>query len=235
MKKTSIVLGLMINILAVGNAYAGKGDVSPGLNQCSPVMDSKVYSTTDFHAYPRPVVFECSYKCNVNGRIDTVKGTTKTVVNNMQEDAAGTTCQGVLMKKVPWGWDFDKVEPFYAPETSIPQLKNWAFQNINFNPKVNQLERARLEELKKDLYTVASSYIMAGIHGGPSAAYFKDAGIKLSEIADGLPMDTRLLEEEIRQIVVNKGQRGAPGTVDFLNTPMILNSAAWRIPSHLFK
>lgn len=235
MKNSSILLGLMINSLVAGNAFAGKGDVPPGLNQCSPVMDSKVYLSTDFHAYPRNVVFDCLYKCNSNGKIDTIRGTTKVVISNMQEDASGTTCQGVLMKKVPWGYDFDKVEPFYAPETSIAELKIWAFQNISFNPKTNLAERERLTALKKDLYTVASSFIMAGNNGGAATAYFKEAGLELSNIADGLPMNTKLLDAAIFQIVVNKGQRGAVGTADYLTTPMIMSAAGWRIPSHLFK
>ncbi len=235
MKNSSILLGLVFNLLAVGNAFAAKGDIAPGVNQCSPVMDSKVYSTTDFHAYPRKVVFECAYKCNSNGRIDTIRGTTSVVISNMQEDASGTTCQGVMMKKVPWGYDFDKVEPFYAPETGIPELKNWAFQNISFNPKTNPMEKERLEALKKDLYTVAGAFIMAGVNGGAATAHFKEAGMKLSNIGDGLPMNTKLLDEEIKQIIVNRGQAGAAGTVDSLTTPMLKSAAGWRIPSHLFK
>lgn len=230
MKNAAVVLSILAGIFSTGKAFAAAGDVTPGLNQCSPVMDSKVYSTTDFHAYPREVAFECTYKCNSNGRIDTIRGTTRVIIRDMQEDAFGTTCQGVMMKKVPWGYDFDKIAPFYAPDTGIPELKIWAFQNINFNPIVNQLEKERLEILKKDLNTIAGSFIMAGFNGGSATAHFKEAGLRLSAVAEGLPMNTKLLDEEIKNVIVNRGQRAANGTVDSLLIPMLTNSAAWRIP-----
>lgn len=235
MKNSTLVLGLLANLLSFGNAFAAAGDITPGQNQCAPVMDSKVYLSTDFHAYPREVAFECNYKCNVNGKIDIIKGTTKVQIRNMQDDAFGTTCQGVMMKKVPWGYDFDKLQAFYAPETAIVELKRWAFQNVNFSPKNNMLERERLSSLKKDLYTISSSFIVAGMNGGSATAHFKEAGLKISEIADGLPMDTKLLDEVIEQIVVNKGSRAAAGTSESLIFPMVANAAAWRIPSHLYK
>ncbi|MBC7537264.1 MAG: hypothetical protein H7281_00465 [Bacteriovorax sp.] len=56
--------------------------VTPELSQFGPVMDSKVYLTSDFRAYPRDVAFVCSYKCNSNGKIDIVKGITKVRVSN---------------------------------------------------------------------------------------------------------------------------------------------------------
>ena len=153
----------------------------------------------------------------------------------MEEDAIGTTCQGVLTKKVTWGYDYDKTVSFYAPETKILEIKRWAFQNINFNPAVNSNEKARLETLKKDLYTVASAFIMAGINGGSSRIYFKEAGIKLSEIADGLPINTKLLDEAVEQIVVNKGIKFPAGTAESLIYQTIGSSADWRVPSYLYK
>jgi hypothetical protein len=226
MKKSFLAISLLISF----NAFAGR-EVAPLNNQCSPIIDSKVYLTSDFHAYPRTVAFECSYMCNSNGKIETVRGLSRITVSNIEQDASGTTCQGVLMKKVPWGWDFDKVEPFYAPATSINEVKRWAFQNVNFNPKVNVAEREKLAALKQDLYKIAGSFIMAGIN----TPYFKEAGIKISEIADGLPMNTKLLDEAIKVIVVNKGQKiGAPGTPESLIYTMLSSAAAWRIPSHQF-
>lgn len=218
------------SILLSSTAFAGR-DVAPGLNQCSPVMDSKVYLTSDFHAYPRKVVFECSYKCNVNNKIETIKGVSSVVVSNMEQDASDTTCQGVMMKRVPWGYDFDKVVPFYAPETSIKEIKRWSFQNINFDPKVNSQELQKLTTLKDDLNKIAGSLIVAGMN---SNNHFKEAGIRLSQIAEGLPLNTKLLDETIKMIVVNKGTSAAPGTPESLIYQMINSAASWRIPSHNF-
>lgn len=218
------------SILLISTAFAGR-DVAPGPNQCSPVMDSKVYLTSDFHAYPRKVVFECSYKCNVNNKIETIKGVSSVVVSNMEQDASDTTCQGVMMKRVPWGYDFDKVVPFYAPETAIKEIKRWSFQNINFDPKVNSQELQKLTTLKDDLNKIAGSLIVAGMN---SNNHFKEAGIKLSQIAEGLPLNTKLLDETIKMIVVNKGTSAVPGTPESLIYQMINSAASWRIPSHNF-
>jgi hypothetical protein len=233
MKKSAVVLSILLNLTSLSVAFGGSKDVTPRMNECSPVMDSKTYMTTEFHSYPRTVVFECSYKCNSNGKIETVKGITRVTVSNMEDDASGTTCQGVLMKKVAWGYDFDKVQPFYAPETGILELKRWAFQNVNFDPKVNLVERDRLVLLKKDLYTISASFIVAGMNGG--AIHFNEAGLKLSKIADNLPLNTVLLDEVIQQIVVNKGKSGVVGTSESLIYSMISSAAAWKIPTHLYK
>ena len=230
MKKSFMVLATFVNLFAANSALASR-DVAPGLNQCSPVMDSKVYISSDFHAYPREVVFECLYKCNSNNKIDTIKGITRVVVSNMEQDASDTTCQGVMMKKVPWGYDFDKVVPFYAPVTGVKEIKRWAFQNINFNPKVNSYELEKLTALKQDLYKISASLVTAGQNGNN---HFREAGVKISEIADALPLNTKPLDETIKMIVVNKGFRAAPGTPESLIFMMVGSAASWRIPSHNF-
>jgi hypothetical protein len=227
MKRTIFTIILILNSM---NTFAAKGDVIPGPNQCAAVMDSKVYITSEFHAYPRTVIFECTYKCNANGKIDTLKGTSKVLISNMSDDALLPVCQGLQMKTVPWGYDFDKIVPFYAPDTEIVNLKNWSFENIDFNPQTNLLERARLEKLKKDLYQISSSFIISGNSGGEALRYFKEAGIKISEIADGLPMNTKLLDEVIQQIIVNKGAVMPAQTPESIIYPMVKNAAAWRIP-----
>ena len=79
-----------------------------------------------------------------------------------------TACQGVVVKKTKWGFDFDKIEAFYAPDTKLKELKKWAFENINLNPETNLQERARLAQLKLELTQVSSAYITAGNSGSSS-------------------------------------------------------------------
>ncbi|MBY0415178.1 MAG: hypothetical protein K2Q18_13490 [Bdellovibrionales bacterium] len=232
MKTHSYFLGLFL--LLSSQAFAANGDVTPQTEQCSAVMDSKVYLSSDFHGYPRNVKFECTYICNKNGKLDKLTGISEMTVSTMEDDALSPVCQGVTLKKVPWGYDFDKIIPFYAPDTKILELKRWAFQNISFNSKTSAYEKEKLIKLKTDLYTISSSFIMAGMNGGTSS-YFKEAGIKISEIADQLPEKTTLLDEEIQQIIVNKGINPPGGTAESLIFMMIKNSAEWRIPTHLFK
>lgn len=232
--KASILI--MFLSLSVTTVFAqSKRDVLPGNNYCSPIIDSKKYLTSDFSLkYPRKVKFECTYQCKANGKMQTIVAVSNVTVNSMDDDATNVVCQGVMVKKVSWGYDFDKIEPFYAYMTNLLEIKGWAFENISLNPKINSMEVAHLEQLKKDLYQVSGAFIMAGINGGAATAYFTEAGKKLSAIGDQLPGKTTLLDEEIKQIIINKGVLKLESTSESLVQRMLLSSAAWRIPSHEF-
>nr|BDT27531.1 hypothetical protein BHI3_09970 [Bacteriovorax sp. HI3] len=229
-------LFLMFLSLTVTSAFAqSKKDVLPENNFCSPIIDSKRYLTNDFHSnYPRRVKFECTYQCKANGKMQTIMAVSDVTIHSMDDDATNVVCQGVVVKKVSWGYDFDKVVPFYAYMTSMPEIKAWAFDNISLNPKINSLEVANLQKLKQDLYQVAASFIMAGNNGGAATAHFIEAGKRLSAIGDQLPGKTTLLDETIKQIVVNRGAGKLGNTADSLVNTVISSAAGWRIPSHQF-
>lgn len=233
MKASFLIMFLSLSITSV--FAQSRKDVLPGNNFCSPIIDSKKYLTSDFSTkYPRKVRFECTYQCKANGKMETIVAVSNVTVNSMDDDATNVVCQGVMVKKVSWGYDFDKVEPFYAYMTSLSEIKGWAFDNISLNPKVNSMEVANLEKLKKDLYQVSGAFIMAGMNGGAATAYFMEAGKRLSAIGDQLPGKTTLLDEAIKQIIVNKGAGKLEATSDSLVYRMLLSAAAWRIPSHEF-
>lgn len=198
-------------------------------NFCTPLKDSKRYLSTDFSIkYPRLSKFECTYSCKVNGVVETVVATSSVVVNSMEEDAKNVVCQGVIVKEVPWGYDFDRLEPFYAFDSKLIELKRWAFENLSQN---NATEKIFLEKLKKDLNTVGSSFIIAGINGGSSTSYFLEAGQRLSAIAAQLPNSTILLDEVIKQIIVNKNSNRSAANSDSLVMSTLSTAASWRIPA----
>lgn len=195
-------------------------------NHCAPRTDSKRYVDTHFStSYPRTVVFECTYDCRVNGRLVDVVGTKNVTVRNMQEDATDTGCQGVKVKKVSWGWDFDGVEPFYAYQTAMPELKRFAFENIS---QKNATETKLLTELKSNLQQVTDAYKKVGW------GQFKDASDVMDKIIAQLPGNTTLLDKYIKQIVDKGGDVSLDGTGLSLVLVNLKSSAAWRIPSHLF-
>lgn len=233
MKVLSSFLAVLMLVASV-SAFANNKDVAPGENECSPEIDSKTYLSTDFSlVYPRKARFECKYKCRSKGKIEVIAAVSEMTVSSMDDDAKSVVCQGVEVKKVTWGYDFDKIVPFYAFSTNMKEIKRWAFQNINQNPKNNSRERELLAKLKIDINQIAGSFIMAGINGGVAAAPFKEAGEKLSRIADKLPLDTTELDQVIAEIIVNRGQTSGYGA-DSLVHKMISSSAAWKIPTHQF-
>ena len=223
MKKALILLGIILSL----NVFAGAGDVRPLPNECSPLPATKRYLSKDFHDYPRTVNFECTYECNVDNSIHFVNAVSKVKINNIDEDALMTTCQGVLVKKTKWGYDFDKIVPFYAADTSLIELKKWALDNIDFNPAVNSLEKSKLTQLKSDLNQVGAAYIVAGTTGGEATRYFIEAGQTLVRIAEGLPLDTKALDG-----IINNLNGPSKNSAAALVESMLKSAASWRIPAN---
>lgn len=232
MKKLNLLSLILLSIMS-SNLLAK--DVLPENNFCSPMIDSKKYISTNFSLnYPRQAQFECTYRCKTEGKISTIIAISKVTVTSMEDDALSVVCQGVKVKKVSWGYDFDKVEPFYAYQSNLLEIKRWAFENVNQDPRKNQQEVILLKALKADLYKISAAFISSGASGGSSTAYFLEAGLKLSKIAEELPNKTTLLDETIRQIVVNRGNGRLDGTAQPLINQMLSSAASWKIPSHLF-
>lgn len=78
----------------------------------------------------------------------------KVTVTSMDDDALSIVCQGVKVKKVSWGYDFDKVEPFYAYQSNFLEIKRWAFENVNQDPSKNLQKGILLKALKADLFKI---------------------------------------------------------------------------------
>lgn len=211
---------ILLTIILPLSAFA----TGPALNECSPLPATKKYISTDFPGYPRDVAFECVYECNKDDVIYSVNAITRVHIKSIDEDALRTTCQGVVVKKTKWGYDFDKVVPFYAADTRLVELKKWAFANIEFDPTTNSLEKAKLLKLKEELNQISTSYIIAGASGGQATMYFTEAGTILAEIAKGLPMNTKKLDEVLQRIIESRGESKA------LIEMMLSSAASWRIP-----
>lgn len=193
---------------------------------CSPLVDSKVYLTNNFAApYPKTVEFKCIYECTNQRAIEKVVATSSVRINNVSDDAQLVVCQGVKTKPVPWGWDFDGVAPFYAFSTSMPELKEYAFERVTRNPTT---EVKLLTELKTTLTTVGQSFRTTGV------ATFVAAGDELLAIAAELPRKTTRLERAIKLIVDKRGVIPSDASTFSLWAMQIKTHAHWRVPTHLF-
>lgn len=204
-------------------------------NFCRPIVGSKRYLTSDFSTnYPKKVRFDCSYECMASNKITTIVAISNVSVSSMDDDAKGVVCHGVKVKKVSWGYDFDGSEIFYGFDTNMVEIKRWAFDSINQNQLSNKEEYNHLVKLKSDLNTIAAAYAVAGNNGGVSTRGFSEAAVTLSNIASQLPLKTDLLDKAIKQIIVNRGVVAFDATATSLVERMLLSSAAWKIPTHLF-
>lgn len=202
-------------------------------NFCRPLIDSKKYIQNDFKApYPKTIKFECTYECMANNEVTNITALSTIRVNTLEDDAYSVVCQGVKVKKVAWGYDFDGIELFYGYDTQLKEIKKFSFDNISTN---NPEEIKRLTTLKATLIEVAQSYAQAGANaGGEYAKNFGEAAIQLTEIANDLPYNSQKLNLAIKQIVINRGVIAPDAKAQSLVDRMIISAAAWRIPIHLF-
>jgi hypothetical protein len=194
---------------------------------CTPVPESKTYINPDFsRPYPREVSFECTYNCTRQGRVEKVKAVTTTMVRDTTEDARNTTCLGVKMKQVPWGWELDGYEAFYAFNASMVEMKRYAFENLKRNTKV---ENEQLLKLKETLTYVANNFLLTNVES------FMNAAKEMQAIANELPSKTTKLDLVIKQIVALRGQIPPGASAATLLYMQINTHAHWRIPTYLYQ
>lgn len=194
---------------------------------CTPVPESKTYINPDFsRPYPREVSFECTYNCTRQGRVEKVKAVTTTMVRDTTEDARNTTCLGVKMKQVPWGWELEGYEAFYAFNASMVEMKRYAFENLKRNTKV---ENEQLLKLKETLTYVANNFLLTNVES------FMNAAKEMQAIANELPSKTTKLDLVIKQIVALRGQIPPGASAATLLYMQINTHAHWRIPTYLYQ
>ncbi len=155
--------------------------------ECLAKPESKRYLSNNLsEPYPKTISFHCVYECLSDTGVELIKGTSHIKSFSMQDDARKIVCQGVQVKKVPWGFEYDGVRPFFSHQTLIKEIKSWANDNVSINAKSSAKLRAQLRE---NMLIVGKSYIQAGLHSKP----FQRAG----EILLQMVSDESLLQEYI--------------------------------------
>jgi hypothetical protein len=224
---------LIVVLLALVSTHVSALEVG----ECRGDVGSKRYITKDFSVnYPKTVSFSCEYECRSETGIDKVRGVTTVTygrANNFPQanqalDARVPVCQGVQLKEVSWGWDYAKTNSFYAFDTKIKEVKEWAANSLS---KEGPLEQKKLTELKKSLMKSGPAFMMAG-GIDPRFEYMKQAGIVLTEIAGELPQSTDKLDRYIDCIARDHGTVTHPAlSAKYLIYSMLKVSAAWKIPA----
>lgn len=195
---------------------------------CRAIPDSKVYLSDHFSlSYPKQAKFTCLYECLGTGQDMTheVLGTSEVLVRNESDDAFKVVCQGVKIKKTSWGYDFDRVVPFYAYETRIKELRSWA---EDFVSKNNPLEFEKLKKLKKDLLEVVDGYRQASRSGVPSSSSFGKASRFLEKVSDKLPQSPELLDDSLSRLRSEDILLPEDELANQFASDVLLNLAYWR-------
>ncbi|MFG1481999.1 hypothetical protein ABMA79_02810 [Halobacteriovorax sp. HFRX-2_2] len=214
----ALLIGLLsLNILGAIPA--------PGL--CLADYATKRYIQNDFTApYPKEVIFSCQYACRdmESELTEKITGISKVVVTSLSDDALKVVCQGVVVKKSKWGYDYDRTEEFYAHQTKIKEIKEWAKLYI---PTENEYTVKLLIEFKEHLKKVYPSYKVAGQSNTEVAKEFAQAAHTLEEMAQQLP-ESRILFDEYRLMLQERnGDSGSELTAQKLIMDQILFGANW--------
>ena len=92
-----------------------------------------------------------------------------------------------------------------------------------------------MENLKKQLRTIATSYAIAGSTPSKYAIEFLNAAQTLSNIAKELPQSTELLDKKIQLLVELGGQTSKKTTAQSLTLNVVKTLGSWLNPHHLYK
>ncbi|EPZ52484.1 hypothetical protein M902_2422 [Bacteriovorax sp. BAL6_X] len=213
---------LLIGLLTL-NIFA----VQPSSGFCLAKYTTKKYIQNDFTApYPKEVIFSCQYECrDMEGQsTEKISGISKIVVTSLTDDALKVVCQGVVVKKSKWGYDYDRTEEFYAHQTNIKEIKEWAKQSI---PLENEYTLKLLTEFKDHLKKVYPSYKIAGQSNSSVAKEFAQAAHILEEMSQQLPEGRNLFDEYRLMLQERNGNTGSELTAQKLIMDQILFGASW--------
>ena len=215
--------------------------LDPGLCKALPQTKEYLSFPSDPTLFPKFFSFNCDYECvATNGKVEIVKGRSEVTLGsanphgllhilkkNQEAEAKRLVCQGVKVKKVPWGFEFDYVKPFYAHTSLTREVKAWAEQNVSLN---NPLEIRKLSELKVNLLKSAKIFTSAGSNADDRYAYFGEAGKILNEIALELPNNTNRLNKLLADYKERNGVIPSINTSLGLVFQQLKILAAWKLP-----
>ncbi len=187
--------------------------------ECIAIPSSKVYIDADFHQdFPKTISFNCRYECLADTIVE-VKAKSSVTVSNFDQEARNLVCQGVIVGKGKWGYELERVEPFFIYNTRIEALKSLGRQ---LQVPIDTASSSNLrEKLFTDLKTISSAYIIAG----QNSLEFKEAGLVLEQMIDNIGLvDEYLARLKLMDYKIPRGLSS-----DGLIYNVLLSSAFWRI------
>ncbi|MAE59087.1 MAG: hypothetical protein CME69_09415 [Halobacteriovorax sp.] len=198
--------------------------------ECVADPSSKRYMNDVFYdKYPKTFIFKCSYDCLSSDGIVKITAISSAISYNLRDDARKVVCEGVKVKEIPYGFEFDKVIPFFSHQTRTKEIKEWALKNI---PVFTDSSRKLLNHFYRQIDEVAKSYLVAG----RTSLFFKEAGEALSLIVN--EKDEKVL---LRQylVLLNKKLKMGPLGHELTSENLILKSiyahGRWMLPNYVEK
>ena len=198
------------------------------LNHCEAKPETKRYIDFDFSSsFPKQAIFSFNYKCStINGKV-IVKAISTRIISNTRDEAYKLVCQGVLVKKTNWGYDFDEVMSFFIHDTDLIELKKTAFNNdISIDAQGSEY---LLSKLKMTFLDVSKSYSVAGDSNTAYSPEFKNASLELIKIVQELPYETTTIDYYLNLLLELDGDFTSRVYSEQLVLSLVKIYARWRM------
>jgi antitoxin component of RelBE/YafQ-DinJ toxin-antitoxin module len=154
--------------------------------------------------------------------VSEITGLRTVEVRSLADEARLPVCLGVQVKQTSWGYDFDRVDPFFVYASGMGELKSWA--RAQKLPVDLASSKHLMEEMKDTLKQVSSSYKIAG----QNSPEFMKAALILERINEELPMNTTVIDSYIEEIVLLDRKIPFELTAKNLVLRVLLGVADWR-------
>lgn len=192
MKSSIFILSLLISL------YIHAGDTLLE-GECIADPGSKKYiNFNPSMNYPKSYEFTCNFTCANSQQEETVTALHRVVIRSLEGEARDVVCFGVKVKKVSWGYDFDRVDKFFSYEAGLLEITNWA--KDEYISLDHENSKYLMDKLIKDLKIILPSYRMASLSGAESSKEFAVAADIIESLLTQLPGKTAELDELVKKI-----------------------------------
>lgn len=187
--------------------------------ECVANPSSKKYIDADFHTpFPKTISFSCVYEClgNVSQKITAKSSIT---VRSMDEEALNLVCQGVVVKKSKWGYEFDHVQNFFVYDTNLIEINKFGkSEGIAVDTQSSLILN---EKMAQTLMTISNAYKIAGQNS--------EAFLEASLVLEQMSTDFSLIDSYIEILRGQEFKVSAEFNAQNLVFNVLLTSARHRI------
>ncbi|PIK15033.1 hypothetical protein [Halobacteriovorax sp. JY17] len=193
--------------------------------ECVALPGTKKYVDFDSSTnYPKTYQFTCEFECLSGSEVSKVEALHRVVVKSLLDEARNVVCYGVRVKKVSWGYDFDRVEKFFLYEAGLLEITSWGRdEGIDLN---HSSSNYLMDKLVKTLNEILPSFKIASQSNVESARVFGEAVEIMEDLLNELPNKTERLDQLLLKV---KSTDLSSHTGLNLVLRILSSSAKWRL------
>jgi len=205
--------------------------MAQNVGNCLALPSTKKYLSYDFTApYPKDVTLSCKYICKSESRIEEITAIRTVTITNQRTEGLNLVCRGIIVKDGRWGFEFDKVQPFFVFDTNMIEIREWAFaEGLEKDGPGSEL---LMENLIQSFKQISASYKIAGTTNMPTSIYFGEAANILLRMVNELPNNKATLDYYTQRLELTNGHITNQINSENLVLRLVSTFSKWRISLH---